>query len=90
MYIVIYRLQGLIDKGPMKSTDKIDYLIECYLDNCLPKKERIQFEKDLKTNPCLYKSYILNKRIDAAIYEYIQELEFRKKLDEIMNSGKGS
>jgi len=31
-----------------------------------------------------------NKKIDAAIYEYIQELEFRKKLDDIMNSGEGS
>ncbi len=56
----------------MENTDKMEYLIECYLDNSLPKKERIQFVKDLKTNPPLYKNYILNKRIDAAIYEYIQ------------------
>ncbi len=74
----------------MENTDKMEYLIECYLDSSLPKKERVQFEKDLKSNLRLYKNYILNKKIDAAIYEYIQELEFRKKLDEIMNSGEGS
>ncbi len=42
------RIEGSIYKF-FEKFSKTDYLIECYLDNSLTKKERIQFEKDLKT-----------------------------------------